>query len=616
MNKASLITSFLLFLFNATNSQDFGNTIDGLTICSKLGSNNFSDSKAANDALDEIVGAIGVAKTFVLQPCENVSNASALTVLGVRYIFYNPSWMNDLQYSGNWVNKFILAHEVGHHVNNHTIDVALLIGDMVQKNSSLSDSKYQELQADEFAGFVLGRLGATLDEALAAVKNLSNEDDTYSTHPKRDKRILAVKKGFENSGGKIAEIGNISEGKIVESPYSDKKYANIDYTSIANYNNIGLYEGYVSRTDKLPFGYGTVYWQNGDKYEGEWSGGRYNGYGIYTKSNKTTYEGFWVNDEFTGSGVIDLSTTNIGCKIIGAFVNKNLIGDGVLTFEDGKRFEGKFKDGVAVKGKLFNSNQELLGECGFENDFNGTGIGTYVNSSGSKFKGHFIDYRLKPMKGLGSSGDPWGNGKIHNGFYKTYDSKDLKRKKVAFVRTFIPTEYFPEYANELNVYPHSGLGSVEFGNNIGRKVWNLNTGQYAIIENLKDGYNTDRNYQKKYAEYISTFDWNIRPFGETLTYIVYESEDRVYKGYALVPDVYYNWLNPYAGLKESGYGELILNDGTVYKGMFWRGAKNGYGILTKSDGTVEKGLFKNDEFVRPMDFDFEYMQRTMKYNGI
>ena len=65
-----------------------------------------------------------------------------------------------------------------------------------------------ELEADEFAGFVLAKLGATLTQATEAIALMaSDEDDTYSSHPSKSKRITAIRKGYNNgSAEKEGEI--------------------------------------------------------------------------------------------------------------------------------------------------------------------------------------------------------------------------------------------------------------------------------------------------------------------------------------------------------------------------------------------------------------------------
>ena len=55
------------------------------------------------------------------------------------------------------------------------------------------------LEADEFSGFVLRKLGASLEEAQAAM-NMMSEDYETSTHPERNRRLRAIALGWNNAG--------------------------------------------------------------------------------------------------------------------------------------------------------------------------------------------------------------------------------------------------------------------------------------------------------------------------------------------------------------------------------------------------------------------------------
>ena len=196
-------------------SQDYGNNAETLELCTTLQSNSFSSDLDADNALDRILSVVGLSKNFVLSPCSDINNAVAVSYKGVRYILYDPEFMSMLSSNtSNWTNLFILAHEVGHHVNGHSLDLVLYAGDIVDA-PELEKKRQQELEADEFAGFVLAKLGATLSQTTSSVSKLSNEDDTYSTHPKRDRRIAAITKGYKNY---TREIRVVSSQKDYSSP--------------------------------------------------------------------------------------------------------------------------------------------------------------------------------------------------------------------------------------------------------------------------------------------------------------------------------------------------------------------------------------------------------------
>lgn len=187
---------FLLILI--TPSLLFSQTKDELDLCMFIQANSLTSNAEAEYALDRILNVIGASKNFVISPCDKISNAVATAYKGTRYILYDREFMNQINKNTNdWSNLFIFAHEVGHHINGHPIDLLFLTSDVVDA-PSLEKSRKQELEADEFAAFVLAKLGANLSQLNNVITLISdNSDDTYSTHPTRDKRLASVKTGFD-----------------------------------------------------------------------------------------------------------------------------------------------------------------------------------------------------------------------------------------------------------------------------------------------------------------------------------------------------------------------------------------------------------------------------------
>ncbi|MGA0246693.1 MAG: M48 family metalloprotease [Schleiferiaceae bacterium] len=161
--------------------------------------------------------------------------------------------MNTLNYGNNWGNLFILAHEVGHHINGHSLDLVLYAADAVE-SVSLAQSRQQELEADEFAGFVLARLGGPISSANEVISKISKDsDDSYNTHPSRDKRLKATAKGYNN-----ASINNNSKP-----------------------NELIIFEGVLTSKEAIDI------YQNGEKSELE--GNLYDAISFYSKSAKLNY---------------------------------------------------------------------------------------------------------------------------------------------------------------------------------------------------------------------------------------------------------------------------------------------------------------------------------------
>ena len=195
-----LVTSLLVYSqYSHSQSCAYDRSLDESTeLCTALSGKSYVSSAGADQALNKILSAIGASKRFILKECDGVNNASAAAYKGIRYIFYNKTFMNQIiSRTDNWSNLSILAHEVGHHINGHTMDIVLYASDVVKKEP-LEESRKQELEADEFSGFVLAQLGATKEQALQVMKVISSdEDDSKSTHPARYKRLRAITTGYQ-----------------------------------------------------------------------------------------------------------------------------------------------------------------------------------------------------------------------------------------------------------------------------------------------------------------------------------------------------------------------------------------------------------------------------------
>lgn len=540
---------FLLSNFLFSQNLDYNNGYESVRICTAIQGNNFVSEKSADEALTKILSVIGASKRFVLQECSNINNAVALTLNGVRYIMYDPEFMSELKYSSDWTNMFILAHEVGHHINGHSVDVILSSNGM-GKETSLSTKRIQELEADEFAGFVLGRLGATLSQTQSVMKTISSDgDDSYSTHPSRSKRLNAIKRGFENSGGYVDSSNlDIKKGKTIDSPYSNSRYTGVEYQTRNDLYNDGIYEGYISVNTNRPFGYGTFFGNNGLKYEGEWADGLYNGYGKLTLADGQKYEGFFVNDLMSGEGVVTLSN---GDKWVG-FFSKDVFIRGTVYQVDGYVISGIFRNNIFIECEVKTSEGETF-NFGFLDGSKGNGYTTYITGT-QEIKGLFKDGILVPQIGMGYG--EYGTKPLE------YQKKSLyKNKKIGGVADFIPMDILNIYGNGDKVKP--------------------------TRLKVKEGYTSMFGFEK------------------TLSYveILYKNVNETYKGYVLSET-----------FQKFGYGEYYLDEGITYKGMFWNDIMNGYGLVSNINGEKKKILSKNGEWevLKEEDFDFEWMERTMK----
>lgn len=130
--------------------------------------------------IDRIVRYTGLSQNFKIYAA-NVRNASATAVRGDRLVLYNQDYIGSVinQSGTNWAAVSIFAHEIGHHLNNHTFGSAL--------------GPEQELEADVYSGNVLFRMGATREQAKAAMES---QPEKLGSGPPRSARLSAIQNGW------------------------------------------------------------------------------------------------------------------------------------------------------------------------------------------------------------------------------------------------------------------------------------------------------------------------------------------------------------------------------------------------------------------------------------
>lgn len=136
--------------------------------------------------IEEILQVAGLRPNFILVATGEVGNAAALIHENQRLLAYNPTWIANIPSTEKWSMYGLLAHELGHHLQGHT----LLPG---------GSKPPTELEADQYAGFVLGRLGADDAQALSLWMSLSEAGS--ETHPPRQARLAAVREGWLRANG-------------------------------------------------------------------------------------------------------------------------------------------------------------------------------------------------------------------------------------------------------------------------------------------------------------------------------------------------------------------------------------------------------------------------------
>lgn len=213
-------------------SYSFAKQDDGFEACGYYGDNakftkdqlckyyGFTSNNEAEEVILDIMNQIGLQSNFIVMECKNLRNAFAVNLDGdigkIRYIIYDNAFLKkvDLKSNTDWAAVSILAHEIGHHLNGHTLD-------------GTGSQPPKELESDEFSGFALYKLGASLIDAQAAMKNFASEKQS-KTHPAKADRLAAIERGWKNAEELTPKYKAMSR--------------NADYTSVAKKWFVQAYE--------------------------------------------------------------------------------------------------------------------------------------------------------------------------------------------------------------------------------------------------------------------------------------------------------------------------------------------------------------------------------------
>ena len=314
----------------------FGTTINEKEICDLVA---FTTRPEVSMAVESIVKRSGLKQNFYVMECPNTDNCFAATRNGERLIVYDAKFFNRLNSltKTDWAAMSILAHEIGHHLQGHTI------------KSGGSDHT-RELEADEFSGFVMYQMGATLREAQSAINSVTPEYTT-STHPPRSTRQKAIELGYTNAKELYPKVGE--EKAMVSLPKAPAvKVGCVDGSctegrgTAINSKTFEKYEGDWHMGKR--HGYGREFFAEGNiKYIGGFESGRYHGIGILYLSNGERYEGGFVNGKMHGKNARYIFKNGDILNI--NFENGMRQGFGVLTRNSGTQSNTFFKNNEQIR---------------------------------------------------------------------------------------------------------------------------------------------------------------------------------------------------------------------------------------------------------------------------
>lgn len=313
----------------------FGNSVNESEICKMLG---FTSRPEASRAVENIVRRSGLKQNFYVMECPSIDNCFAATRNGERLIVYDPGFMrkiNDITRT-DWAALSILAHEIGHHLQGHTI-----------KQGGSDHEK--ELEADEFSGFVMYQMGATLRQAQSAIFKLTSDYPT-STHPVRTKRLKSIEKGYNDAKELYPNVRNGIGDAAEEEAVPEKEVktrenglvigdivikSNPETSVLREPEVVKKKSGCIDGDCRDGFGV-MINSRTNEKFAGEWKGGKRTGKGIeFYNDGLKKYEGEYENGYFHGFGTFFFKS---GEKYVGKFRNGLMNGQkSIFYFRNGDR---------------------------------------------------------------------------------------------------------------------------------------------------------------------------------------------------------------------------------------------------------------------------------------
>jgi uncharacterized protein (TIGR02145 family) len=165
-------------------------------------SSQFVSETEVDNLVTEMLSRFGARNRYIIISCPQVDNCQAMLYKGRPYILFNPDFLQSvkrLNFSASnlpamqardWAALTILAHELGHHINNHLINP---LPDATARD--------MELEADQTAGFIIYMMGGEIGDMLPAYLK-SPEQGSY-THPPRKARTEALEKGYRDAAARF-----------------------------------------------------------------------------------------------------------------------------------------------------------------------------------------------------------------------------------------------------------------------------------------------------------------------------------------------------------------------------------------------------------------------------
>lgn len=179
--------------------------------------------------IDEILSTASLQRNFKIYEA-NIGNAVATRYKNERLIIVDPGFLQSIENTtkDKYTTYLIIAHEIGHHLNAHT------------EQSKNPSPWWDELEADQFAGAVLQKLGITPITINKVTNLIAPEFSNSKTHPEWQARMKAAINGYCQSAlveakrkilvtQKIDAATMLNEEKKLEQLLNSKIYNKADW---------------------------------------------------------------------------------------------------------------------------------------------------------------------------------------------------------------------------------------------------------------------------------------------------------------------------------------------------------------------------------------------------
>lgn len=160
---------------------------------------NFQSVYEARGYINTMLDSINWKENFTIREQNGINNAYATVINNRRFIIYDNNFLENLDgyAKTKWASISVLAHEMGHHYRNHVV-------------SGSGSTPPKEIEADYFSGYVMAKLGASLDEAIRGMSLIASPRAS-SSHPAKADRLDAITKGWNYAkGGSNTNTGPVT----------------------------------------------------------------------------------------------------------------------------------------------------------------------------------------------------------------------------------------------------------------------------------------------------------------------------------------------------------------------------------------------------------------------